>query len=47
MAADGATTSYTYNDLDRMLTSGGTTFANEPRGSLPQTMGGRDVKTSV
>ncbi len=40
---DGATTSYAYNELDQLLTAGGTSFAYDPRGNLTQATDGADV----
>jgi len=43
MTVDGATTNYTYNNLDQLLTAGPTTFGYDARGNLTQASSGADV----
>ena len=42
---DGATTSYTYNDLDQLLAAGGTSYTYDARGNLTGTVASGDVTT--
>ena len=45
MTVDGATTSYTFNGLDQLLTAGGTSSTYDVRGNLTQVSEGADVTT--
>ena len=43
MTVDRVITNYTYNELDQLLTAGGTTFAYDARGNLAQASSGSAI----
>ncbi len=44
---DGATTTYTYNELDQLLAAGGASFAYDAPGNLTQSLSAADVTTQA